>query len=103
MKLSEVSTSTFESLILKAEQTVLVYYTGTWCPPCRVLKPTIEKVAGEVKSKCGVFSLDIDDSPEIAKKYGIKSIPAFILFENGEEKERMIGSHSYEEIMAFIG
>ena len=101
-KLKEVNTETFEVEVLKSELPVLLKMGAPWCAPCVSQIPVLEKVAEELEDQVLVVSLDIDDSPEIAKKYGVKSIPTLILFQDGEERSRLTGRHSKAEILEMI-
>lgn len=75
---------------------VVVDYTATWCGPCRVIAPHIDKLADEYAGRANVVKLDIDKNKDNAKRYGIKSIPAVLIFKNGEVVENIVGKASYE-------
>jgi thioredoxin 1 len=101
-KLEVVNTGNFETEVIQAELPVLVDCHTLWCQPCRSLKPVLEAVAQDLAGKCSVVELDIDDSPEIAKRYGVRSIPTLILFANGKEVARQVGSASKAAIVAMV-
>ncbi len=84
----------FELQVVQASQPVLVDFYSPTCPPCRKLSPTIEKLADQYKDQAVVAKVNVDDVPALARKYGISSIPAVILFSNGEEAQRIIGYNS---------
>ena len=75
---------------------VLVDYTASWCGPCKLISPLIDKLAEEYEGRAKVVKLNLDDNQQSAKKFGIKSIPAVLIFKNGEEVERLIGKATYE-------
>ena len=101
--MSEVITSAeFQSKVLDEKQPVLVDFFATWCGPCRMLTPTIDEVAKETEGKAKVFKLDIDQSPEIASRYGVMSVPTLILFENGQVKKQTVGAQPKAQIMAML-
>ena len=81
------------------EKKVLVDFWASWCGPCRALGPIMEEVA---ESGITVYKVNVDDNPELAKEYGIMSIPCVIAFDNGEEINRSIGLKSKSEIMDMI-
>ncbi len=86
-----VTDANFEQEVLKSDQPVLVDFWATWCGPCRVIAPTIEKIAADFEGKARVAKLDTDSNPQIAMKYGIRSIPSLIFFKDGLPVDQMIG------------
>lgn len=86
----------FEELISNGK--VLVDFNASWCGPCRMLKPILEELSDEYT----IVGVDTDKMSALARKYGIMSIPCMVLIENGEEKNRMIGLHSKNEIIEFL-
>ena len=87
--------SKFEQL-LADNKLVVADYTATWCGPCRVVAPLIDKLSGEYNGRATVVKIDIDENADVAKKYGIKSIPAVLVFKDGEVVESFFGSQPYE-------
>ncbi len=75
---------------------VVVDYTATWCGPCRVISPLIDQLAEEYEGRAKVFKMDLDQNKDNAKKYGIRSIPAVLIFKGGEVVEHLVGKASYE-------
>lgn len=94
-KANFVEQSEFETLI-KENKLVMVDYTATWCGPCKVIAPLIDRLAVEYSDRVTVVKIDIDRSPDAAKKYGIRSIPAVLVFRDGEVVENTFGSQPYE-------
>ncbi len=92
----------FEAEVLKAEGLVLVDFYADWCGPCQMLTPIIEELA-EAHSDVKIGKVDIDASPDIAKKYGVMSIPTLIFFKGGEVAEQMVGMKSKDDLEAKIG
>ncbi len=95
----EVTTATFEAEVLKSDLPVLVDFWAPWCGPCKALNPIIQKVEDEVAGKVKIVKLNVDESPEIAGKYSIMSIPTLLLFKNGQISEQLIGLVPKEKIM----
>ena len=94
MASDNVSTFTddnFESEVLKSEQPVLVDFWAEWCMPCRMLAPTIEKIANDFAGKVKVGKVDTDANRDISVKYGISAIPTVILFKNGQVAQKFVG------------
>lgn len=98
--LKKINQDSFEEEVLKKEK-VLVDFNAKWCGPCRMLGPVLEQVSNEIENVSFV-SIDTDDNHELAKEYGIMSIPCLIVFENGKETNRSIGLISKSEIENLI-
>lgn len=94
-KANYIDHSEFEQII-QENKLVVADYTATWCGPCKVVAPLIDKLATEYKDRATVVKIDIDKNPDAAKKYGIKSIPAILVFRDGEMVESNFGSQPYE-------
>jgi thioredoxin 1 len=87
----EFSQQNFEQDVLKSSQPVLVDFWATWCGPCRMMAPTLDTVATEYAGRAKVGKLNVDEHPEIAGQYGIRSIPTLLLFKNGQIQEQLVG------------
>lgn len=87
---------------LKENRLVLVDFWAAWCGPCRMLAPTIDKVAEEFKGRVEVVKVNVDDAPDIARKFNVMSIPTLVFFENGEVKDKFIGALASDALKAFI-
>jgi len=81
----------FEEEVLKSGEPVLVDFWAEWCGPCRMLAPTIEKIADAYAGKVKVGKVDTDANREVAMKYGISAIPTVILFKGGEVAQKFVG------------
>lgn len=88
--------------LLTTESVVLVDFFAMWCGPCKMLTPTIEKVATEFDGKVTVVKVNIDDESELARKYGIQSIPTLVYFKNGKEVNRSVGMVVRGDIVASL-
>lgn len=95
--------SNFETEVLGADKPVLVDFWATWCMPCRMLAPTIEELAEDLEGKVIVGKVNVDDDPDLARKYRVASIPTLIVFENGVEVRRSVGVVSREDILDMLG
>jgi len=98
----EVNETNFDSIALHSQIPVLVDFWAEWCGPCRTLAPIIEAVARQHAGTVRFVKLNVDDSPAIAVRHGIRGIPTLILFRDGEEKERVVGVVPEEEILRTI-
>jgi thioredoxin 1 len=95
--------SNFEAEVLKAEGPVLVDFTATWCGPCRMLAPIVEKLANDYVGKLKVGKVDIDAAPALAAKYNIKSVPTVMVFEGGAKKAAHTGLAKAHTLLQLAG
>ena len=91
---------TFDDLI-NDEGLTVVDFSATWCMPCRMLKPILERVADKMPD-VSFFNLDIDDFEEIAKRYRIFSVPTLVCFREGKKIDSMVGLNSFDEVVEFV-
>jgi len=93
----EFTDANFETEVLNSEVPVLVDFWAEWCMPCRMLAPTIDKLADSYAGKVKVGKLDTDSNREVAMKYGISAIPTVILFKDGEVAQKFVGLKQEKE------
>lgn len=82
--------------LLGAEPLFVVDCTATWCGPCKLVAPLMDQLADEFGDRAKVFKLDLDANKPVAKRFGIRSIPAVMFFKNGELAETVVGAKPYE-------
>ena len=88
----ELTAANWEKEVVQSDKPVLVDFWAVWCGPCRALAPTIDRLADQFAGKVKVGKLNTDDSPEIAVRYGISSIPQVMLFKGSDQPvERTVG------------
>ncbi|MFZ2227712.1 MAG: thioredoxin [Candidatus Nanopelagicaceae bacterium] len=90
--MQEVTTSTFDSEVLKSSTPVLVDFWAQWCGPCRAVAPILEEISKEYAGKLKVVKLNTDEESQIAIKYGITSLPTLSVFINGDIVKSIIGA-----------
>jgi thioredoxin 1 len=94
-----LNNKTFDEYINKEER-VIINFSAEWCGPCRMMKPLLEKVSGNYEGR--LAKIDVDQSPEISSKYGIRGIPSFLVFEKGELVEKKTGAINEKELISLF-
>ena len=102
MSVINLTTENFEEEVLNAKEPVLVDFWATWCGPCQTMGPLVEEIAEE-RADIKVCKLDVDQEPELARRYRVMSIPTFLVFKEGEVVKRDMGVMSKEEVEGLIG
>ena len=92
-----LSKDNFQELVLDSQEKILVDFWATWCGPCMMLSPIVEELA----ETCRVGKVNVDEEPELARQFGIVSIPTLIVFENGKAVRQSMGYRPKSEIEAF--
>ena len=98
----EFTDGNFQEEVLGSSTPVLVDFWAEWCMPCRMLAPTIDKIAKDYAGKVKVGKLDTDANRDVAAKYGISAIPTVILFKNGEVAQKFVGLRKETEFKAAL-
>lgn len=94
--------ATFDSEVKNSKLPVLVDFFATWCGPCKQIAPILEEIAKEEKMRVKIVKVDVDEEPELASEYSVRSIPTIIKFKDGKVEKTMVGFKSKEELIAAI-
>jgi thioredoxin 1 len=86
----------------KGDKPVLVKFGASWCPPCRVMVPVLEQLAKELSETVTICDVDVDDSPDLAKRFGVKSIPHIIVLKDGKVESSNVGSCTKEKLLSLL-
>jgi thioredoxin 1 len=87
----KITDDSFENEVLNSDQPVLVDFWAEWCGPCRMIGPIVEELADEYDGKAKIGKVNVDEN-QVATKYGIRSIPALLIFKNGEVVDQIVGA-----------
>ena len=98
----ELDDHTFDAAVLRSDVPVLVDFGATWCQPCKALAPIVEALAAESAGRLVVAKVDIDESPEVAKRYGIRGAPTVLVLAKGERVAQHVGLTSKAKLLELV-
>jgi thioredoxin 1 len=100
--IGEVTDQDFEERVLGAERPVLVDFWAEWCVPCHMVSPVVEEIGRDKGEDLQVAKLNIDENPDVTRKYGVMSIPTLMLFKGGKEIARVVGARGKDALLKEI-
>ncbi|MBK8195216.1 MAG: thioredoxin [Lewinellaceae bacterium] len=90
----EFTDSNFQTDVLENDKVTVVDLWAEWCQPCLAMGPIVEQLAEEYKDRATVGKLNVDDNAEVPMQYNVRGIPTFLIFKNGELKDKLVGMQS---------
>ena len=97
----KIGSAEFEKVVLNSQGKALIDLFADWCMPCQMLAPVIEEISNE-KTDVAFYKINVDESPEVAIKYGVSSIPTLLIFENGNLVNKAVGVYPKEKILSLL-
>ena len=98
----QVTDATFEQEILKSQLPALVDFWASWCAPCRMIGPVVEELAGEYNGRLKVAKMNVDENASTPSQYGIRGIPALLIFKNGKLVDQVVGAVPKSQVVSII-
>ncbi len=100
--IGHVDASTFQSEVIASPLPVLVDFWAEWCGPCKAIAPALEQLNGELAGKLKIVKVNVDEAPDLAQQFGIRSIPTLLVFKGGRVVEQAMGAKSKAQLSAWL-
>ena len=101
MATKKVDTNSFKSDVLDSDKPVVVDFWAEWCGPCKMIAPSLEEISNEMDN-VQIAKVNIDENPDIAAQFGIRSIPTLMIFKDGKHADTMVGAQSKSKLLDWI-
>jgi thioredoxin 1 len=94
-----ISDATFDEEIGASDEPVIVDFWAEWCGPCKMIAPVLDEIATEQAGKVRIAKLNVDDNPDVARRFDVMSIPTLIIFKDGEPQKRLVGAKGKGQLL----
>jgi thioredoxin 1 len=94
----QINKDSWQSQVIDSQLPVLVDFWAEWCGPCKAIAPVLDELGAELAGQLTIVKVNVDESPELAQEFGIRSIPTLLVFKSGEVAEKMVGSLSKTQL-----
>jgi thioredoxin 1 len=98
----KIDNSNFESDVLQSKEPVIVDFWAEWCGPCKMIAPALDEISKELGGKVKIAKLNVDENPELAAKFGVRSIPTLMMFKGGQVADMKVGAAPKTALSAWI-
>ena len=101
-KIVHTSDGTFDADVLQNEKAVLLDFWAEWCGPCKMIAPLLDEISDKYEDRLAIVKLNVDENPNTAQKFGIRSIPTLMLFKDGAVQAQMMGAMPKSQLEEFL-
>lgn len=98
----KLTDSNYKEILLDSKEPILIDFFATWCGPCKMASPVVEKLANNLDGKVKVCKCNIDENPVLANQFGVQSIPLFVVIKDNKVTKQALGYHNYDQLMELI-
>ena len=98
----EITSENFDNQVINSSVPVLIDFWAEWCGPCKMLMPTIEKIASDYKGKVVIGKVNVDNEPNLAANYNVRGIPNVLIFHSGKVQEQLVGNVPEKQIIEIL-
>ncbi len=102
LQIMKTNTNSFDVDVQQSAVPVLVDFFATWCGPCKMLSPVLDEIAKKYEGRAKVIKVDIDESPELASRFGVTAVPTLVVFQGGKPVQKALGFQSPRQIAAML-
>lgn len=102
MSVIELTKDNFTAEVLESKEPVLIDFWAPWCTPCRMFSPVVDQIASEVRGKVKVGKVNVDEQPELAEKFEVRSIPMLVVMKDGKPVKTSTGVQDKRDVLAML-